>query len=714
MLDDTNISASPAGGLDTGPASLFSTFQGEQTSVSVDATAPEIKYKFGTKDHDELLGRLIARRNLGRKAIQDRSDDWDDIDDLLKMRINLTRGARNGDGSRSSTVKEANEKRSVVVPLMFATLQVRMAQIWGMWTGRDPAAQIEGSEPSDVNTAKLMEAAIAYDFRQMNYPMVAYQAIWDAERYGIAGILDTWEVDTGWITRSPKRKTGDLPPILEKISRLIQPQDWEQQRDWGPRREYNLYRPINPRCLYVDPRHSFANQQDGEFVGMSSDVGYMYVVERSQDNDGPFFNVDAVKEHAGAGQRSASARREHLGEKADHLDHGTYGLDHLQIKLIPREWGLGDGDRPERWWFSWIDDTVIVRCHRSSYAHDKYTIGIGESIPDAHGLDNPGWGEQLYPASLFMNWLANSHIAGIKRWLRNAAVYAPSLINEADLFSPLPNGGIRLTPKGETSLLNGSMPGGIMGAFAQLPVTDMTSPHMQMMSVLADFTQRMSAANDPMQGQTTQDKRTLGEVQQIVSSASQRIGTTAKLLDYQLIAPIMMRTISNRRQFTTAPQWYRVGGDLARELEARVASEPDKFQMNGGILQALVNPEDLSGNYDYISRMADGGQDASRSPQVWSAILEMVGQAPQLITAGSDGRQLDVREIFNELFRSAGIKNIDSFWKTPPQPMMPPGMDPMALAMAGGPGGADVQVVPDEQYQAGVQAGNYVDPQQVA
>ena len=79
---------------------------------------------------------------------------------------------------------------------------------------------------------------------------------------------------------------------------------------------------------------------------------------------------------------------------------------------------------------------------------------------------------------------------------------------------------------------------------------------------------------------------------------------------------------------------------------------------------------------------------------VWTQLMLGMGKFPQVTAPGPDGKQLDLRAIFNEVAKNLGVKNIEQFYVQAP-PMMP-----------GMPGQA--QVMPDEQVQRGVQEGNMI------
>jgi hypothetical protein len=406
----------------------------------------------------------------------------------------------------------------------------------------------------------------------------------------------------------------------------------------------------------------------------------MSILERSVKKSGPYFNVEELEKHAGQAARGreggAGSRRTRfnvdefmLRQGADDRDRGYFALDHFQIKLIPKEWEVGEGTDPELWWFTQADESLIIRAHKGAYEHGKLSYSVGEVLPDPHEILNAGMVEQLDGIQRVIDWLYNSRIANIRRAINNSIIFAPTLLEIADITHPNPAGTIRLTQKGEELLMTGTMPIGAM--YQQLQVADLTAPHLQTVGGLFDMAQRMTAANDPAMGQPTEEKRTLGEVQSILAAASQQLRIVAQLIDSQAIRPLVNRSISNRQQFTSLNQWFRVTGDLAR---------------GAGMQKIQASRQQLQGGFDYIPNSGVMPADPARQAELWLRMGEIAAKTPQLMQPGPDGKVLDLRKVFNEGFRAAGIKNVEQFYMQVPMP----------------------QVVPDALLAQAVQSGNAV------
>lgn len=642
-----------------------------EAAAGIVVAEPEVPLEqrlvYGSREHDSLLTRLVARVDLAERHISSRYDDWDRVDEHCRLYVDLSRQARKGDKTTDPNLKEMPFQRAIVVPLSLSVLQVRMTQLLAIFGSRQPMIQFEGRGAEDVKAAKLMETVVDYDLQQMPALPVFHALLQDAEKYGLGVTYDYWNAEYGW---KPRRR---LPPLIEGFL------SWAgislPEREWAMTREGNVWEPVDPFNFWPDPRVPISQLQQGEFVGHRSYRGSLHIKERAVANGGPYFNTEKLKEVAAAmsqRQRGASSRNRvakdqfslRSGESVDD-ESGFHALDHLQVKLIPRDWKLGPGERPEIWWFTVADEGLICRAHPSRYDHGRFTYSAAESIPDYHAQLNQGMVENLDGLQRFMNWLLNSHVENARKHLNDAMIYAPGLIEEADLLNPGPTRHIRLSKKGEELVLQGRLT--LAQVVQQITLVDVTSPHLRTLQVFMDMAQRMSGISDPQMSQTTDDKRTLGEVQQIIASSSQRLAMVARMIDAQAIHPLAKRAVANRQQFTELEQWFRISGDMAKEFD--------------GAKQLQIRPPDLAGDFDYIPHSGIIPPDPERYAQVWIRLLEGAAKLPQVIQPGPDGKVLDLREIFNEAARAAGVKDIEHFY---------------------------VSVVSDEAVADGVVAGNLI------
>lgn len=667
MAEPTNNATGPNKGLEYQTISA-----GEGPSIEerlrYDGTA--------TSFHAQILSRLVARRKMSERVMNRRYDAWQRVDEHCRMFIDLNRKAKNADGSTDPDMKEMPWARSIVVPVSYAILQVYLTQLMGIYTRRDPPIEIYGIGPEDVRPAKLMNAVIGYDQVQTNYPLELYTGCQDAMKYGIGGFHDSWEEEFGY---KMDKASKEFQPWLKAMGYPI------SRRMWGKRREYNKVEAWDPYNTFPDPRVSLSNLSRGEFFGHRLWRGYLDICSKSQENGGPYFNTEQVKRLSPRAQAIRTRNRfqqsqMNLTGSLGENDRGFHAIDTMMVNLIPAEWGLGNGTRPELWQFAWVDDQCIIRAHPSEYEHFSYNYSAFESNIDTHVFGNQGSIENIDGLQRFMNWTYNSHLQNQIRHLNNRSIYAPSYVESYDVENPDAAMHIRLTALGEQTIREGRIT--IDQVYKQLQIADVTMPLVNSVNQMFDFAMRMSGAADQMMGRTTQEKRTLGEVSRVGHEGSMRMSMHASMMDFQGIRPMALRWASNRQQFTDEAQYVRIAGDMAEEF---------------GGERVRVRAEDLAGNFDYLPKTGPEPPDPGQMAQVMFEGLASIMKAPEILALPDrNGKVLDPHEFIKEGLRDKGVKNISDFYKM----------------LGGQPGqqmpGMNVQVRPDEEVARMAERGNII------
>jgi len=640
--------------------------------------------------HAELLTKLRRRIEAGDRHIQQRFDSWNRVDEHYRMYIDLTARARRSDFSIDQNEMEMPWGRSIAIPVTYSNLLVRMVQLQAALTSREPPIHIEGRGPEDVRPARVMETLLRYDLENMGFNLILWSLVQDVERYGCGIIYDSWHEEWGYVTKwPPPAPMADGPIGQFMASSLAEP-----YREFGLRMEGNKLVNVDPFKYIPDPGCPLGDPQAGEFVGHWSRPNYISLLEMSVENRGPYFNLEDARSHMRVYGETGYGRNVHgeysdegIGNDDDRL--GVMEVANLQWKLIPARHGLGPSERPEIWQFSVANNTTIIRAHRLPYDHGRFCYSVAECVPDPHAPFTPGTGEHIEGLERFITWLINSHLQNTFTALNNQLVYSNEFIEEQDILNPGPAFHIRLTAEGNEMLRQGRP---INSLYSQLQFIDITKGHMEDAQAIYQWTQRIAAANDVQQGLQLPSQRTLGEIQTIMQTSTQRILAHARLMDDQVIRRVASRMIANRQQLTTMEQYIRVTGDLAGEI---------------GMDRIMVKPRDVWGNFDYIPHTPLMPQDPARVAEAWLSLLKVVGAAPQLMAPGPDGKAFNIRAAVNQYGQSLGIRFTDQLWEQ----VLPAGMPPQLAAMLAAGGGlppVGARVVPDEQAAAAAEAGNAV------
>ena len=613
--------------------------------------------KANTRLHDILVSRLRSRIELSDRFTRERLSDWDRVDEHMHMFIDLRRNRRRSDETVHPTEKEMPFDSGVVVPLSYAVLQVRLTALMAIFLAREPLIQLKGSGPEDIFAAERLEALLAHDLRQMQSPLIMYAAMQDSEKYGIGTIADQWDQNWGHkVNRGIEQFMGSNPIFRSAMIELgLNPQDFEQ-REWGLISEGNKWRVVDPRALIIDPRVESHDVQNMEFIGDTVAKSRMFLIERSIENNGPYFNLDVLaRTGGGQGDTRGSFDRvfgeEHpfkLRASSAELDRDVFDIAQIQVKLVPNEWGLGSSKLPEIWWFGLANKRVIVRAHRSPYDHNQFGYATLQSNIDVHNNNNPGTMTNLISIQNLANWLYSSHVENVKRFLNDAFVYVPKFFELSDILEPGPARHIRLNELGEQFIEHGGQIGSLIH---QLPMQDLTQQHLSEMDKLFDLANRMTGVNDPAMGIPTKSKRTLGEINNVLQTSSRRISLTAQLYDCTGLTPLSYRAIANRQQFTTREQYVELLGEAARRE---------------GTDRLLINRSMIQGNFNYIPITGITPPEPSRFGQVWLEFLQIAAQIP-----GAE-QIVNFQAIIKQFIEKQGIRNIEEFLVNPTQNILDP------------------------------------------
>jgi hypothetical protein len=634
-----------------------------------------------SKLHGLLLGELNGMIEASKSHIEQRFDDWDRIDYQMRLYMDLDAPRREADKSLNYDAKNMPYKGTICMPVMYSLIMTRAAHIFSLLTQTDPRIHYEATDSDDAFGARVHEVLARYDLRQTMFDMKMWQAVMDEERYGLAVWYDTFEEEFGY---QPRKGLSPLDAMLQGID-LSEPV-YQRTKEW------NNIQAIDPRLFRPDPNVPIGDPQRGNYIGHEDHTNILWYLERKlRDKSGPFFNCSRMRRQSeGESTDSEVGGRWVDGDySGSHMSkYNNPKVTHLQWKIIPREWGLSPNSRPEIWWFSVYNNQLIIRAHKSVYAHGKFTYSVSTGDLDLHAPFVPGMAQQMIGGGDLINWLTGSHIVNAKKIINDQIVYNDDLIDPNDMANPGPAKHIRLTRRGKRMQEMGQMR--IQDMYGQLQVTDITKQHLETTQQIFQAFQRMSATPDTMQGMPLPTKRTLGEVTAVSQAATLRLGTAAQLLDLGLVKPFADRLISNRQQFTSMEKYYRLAGRLIEQL---------------GGEQILVKPGDLQGEYDYIAHTPTMAPDPARQTAIWGQLLTMLAQAPQLMNPDSEGKVLNPIAVFDEFVRSAGINYLDQFkvQTQPPEGAPLPGQLPPEAQTGASQPGVDVQS--EEQIDKGVQSG---------
>ncbi len=406
----------------------------------------------GSEEHRRLVELVRSRRDYSSRHISARYPSWRQSERTMRAFVDTTE--TNTEGKLVAPFAS-----SIVLPVTQAVVQTQLAFDLAAFTQNQPVVQLDGENPSSVRSAKVMEQVLEWEWRKKRMIIELMSWLFDRRRYGVGILWNRWTKNVSYVEAEEDR-TISLPLLGLTIPRP--PRKFLKE---VVQYEGNEAYATDPFRFWPDPRVPIARIQDGEFVGRTIRRSFSYLLE--QEAAGFYQNVNLIPPHTQANLKvggtepnvgNSSDRERSLGltsvfsqfgDTTDFQDRGYVDLDEFVIKMVPRRYGLDDSDRPQKWWITMANDSIIVRAERFGYDHDEFPVAIMEGNIDAHSQLNQGTVEQLQPLQTIASYLWNSHYENVRKFLNDSLVVNPKYIMIEDILAPQPGRLIRLKPEAQ-------------------------------------------------------------------------------------------------------------------------------------------------------------------------------------------------------------------------------------------------------------------------
>jgi hypothetical protein len=662
-----------------------------------DRVAPSVD----SPEHGRLLELVRSRCALSVRKMGTYYEGWRKADRIYQHYVDPSETDREGKRLYPYT-------RSIVVPMSFAIVQTQIAWELTAFTQRVPVVPLDGLSPEDVKPSKVMEQVLQHEWAADKMNLALYQWLLDRRRYGLGVVWVNW-------VRDATRQRVEVPKVLPLPFLGVTLQTGTRM-EWRDRVKYegNRLEPIDPFQFYPDPRVALADAHRGEFVGFRTTRHYHELL--LQERDGQYTNVEAIPrravstsgwgvggldpqprglESSGAGLADWMAQ---IGPNTvDFQEHGTVRLDIFVIRLIPRDYGLGEAKIPQKYVVVTANEAVVIRARPFEYDHDELPACVMELSPDRHVFSSPGTIHHIEDLQDHLSWLYNSHAENVRRTLNNQLIVDPSVLEIQDLLQPQPGLLARIRREYQ------GRPGVLDAAVKQLPMVDVTRTHGQDMAGAIDIMQRVAAAPENLQGVLSQGDKTLGEQQMAVTAAAGRLRMEAQLGWLQGMNRATYIRLSNVQQFMSQDRWLKIVGTYPRALGVPTDQQFLK-----------IGPDEVQGQFTYGMPDMIVRSDEKMLMAMRELVLAVM-KDPEL------RQRFDVVKLFGVVAQYAGIKNLEDYERELPTatgqvpvPGMPAfsmpgvggGTPPGALPPAQGP--VQPQVLPDEQVLEQVSRGNLI------
>jgi len=534
------------------------------------------------------------------------------------------------------TLKQTNqpppEPFQIVVPYTYATLHAAATYISSVLLNKKPIFGLNASRGTAVDNARYMEQALQYQLEESGGHETLWQQIWDGLNYSFATARINWEVSEGQIMKMQGRQRAFEQGIIYAGNKLV---------------------PVDPYNCLPDPRVPLhLAPERGDFMFTKMELSAMVLKDMEISGELKWVSEALAKTNYGYGaDDNASQRRSRIGlgkgeRLIDPKDVISFRCVHEgTVRLVPKEWKLGDSTSSELWKFTWIKGGQIMQAEPLNMLHMQHPYATQE--PNSLGYDfmSLSMGEMISVFQDILSWLVSSRMENVRAAIANTFVADPARVEINDIRSSTIGRVIRLK--------QAAMGLPVQQAIQQLITNDVTGGHLadiQTMRMLADST---TGVNDNLRGiQTQGGRRSATEARMSMQAGASRLSQLAVRISAQQLRRMAQQMIINTQQLMPDEMWVEVTGDDGRWTSNK------------------VTPEMMVGSYNF--QVTDGSLpvDKMALTEVWKEILFGIAQDPEL------RQRFSLAEIFKYTAELGGAKNIDSF-ELPPQPQIaPPGVDP--------------------------------------
>lgn len=608
--------------------------------------------------HRETLQKLEAMFKFGKDEMKKHYSRWNYAEQRIQAWTSITDYQRLMDNVNNDPTAGPPEPISVIVPYSYATIHAAATFIAQVLLGRKPIFPLLATRGTESERARHMELALQSNLDASRGQETLWQfACWDPLIYGFGTAKNAWEERTG-----------------QTIRWLAGKRDTVTQTTFAG----NVTSAVDPYALAPDPRVPLHQCNiRGDFMFCEDQISESVLKDLEKDKQLKWVD-EAIRKDKQYNDRLTSPvvenrRRIKIGIRGEALTTpanviGFHNVREGTVRLVPKDWKLGDSERSELWKFSWMKNQ-IMQAEPLGMIHSMHPMVCTEPTSFGHDFMSVAMHDMIGPFQDILSWLVSSRMENVRTAINNQFILDPSRVEVND---------VRNSPIGRVIRLKQSAIGlPVREAIMQLAVQDVTMGHItdiQTMRILADT---ITGVNDNMRGiQTAGGRRSATEARMSMQAGASRLSQMAIRVSGQAFQPLAQQMIMNVQQFMPDEMWIETTGD------------------DGAQISTKITPEMIVGQFNF--QVSDGTlpYDKTALLEAWKEIMFGVAKDPELRQTYS------LPQIFRYVAELGGAKNIDSFKQQAlpapvangnpfvvgaGQPQQQPGMVPLAAAQPGAP-----------------------------
>lgn len=599
---------------------------------------PIDKLKPGSEKHKAVLEKLDAMLKFSSDEMDKHKSRWRFMEQKVQAYVmgqdyDQLMDRISSQSPKGRTVITAPDPIQIIVPYTYATLHAAATYMGSVLIGRKPVFPLSGSRGSTAETTRYMEQALQYNIDASLGMEVLWQQIWDSLLYSFGAVRIRWEEKSG---KTMKFAGGQR--VFEE----------------GLIYSGNKLDAIDPYNFYPDPRTPLHKcNQLGDFMFRRERVSL--TVLKDMEKAGHYKWVKEAVENVSewtresTGDNNTSARRDRiqLGGTLKLSAKNVAGFGDIYegtVRLVPKDWDLGESETSELWQFAWIKNKQIIQAEPLGMMHDYHPFAVGEPTSLGYDFMSLSQAEMITVFQDILSWLVSSRMENVRAAIANTFIADPARVEVNDIRSSTIGRVIRMK--------QAAMGLPIQQAIQQLIVQDVTGGHLADIQTMRTMADSVTGVNDNLRGiQTAGGRRSATEARMSMQAGASRLSQLAVRLSSQSYWPMTTQMISNIQQYMPDEMWIEVSGDVENST-------------------VNLTPDMLVGSFNY--QISDGTLPLDKGAllEQWKEILFGIAQDPEL------RQQYSLPEIFRFVAELGGAKNIDSFkQKAPPPQIMAPGQE---------------------------------------
>ncbi len=598
-----------------------------------------LKLRPGSKLHSKLRTEILKRATEAAGTMSKRHASWRAVDDSLTTYVRTNKKSNNDQKLSAKSRKHNMLARQdsndieIVFPYSYTILETLMSYLMSAFV-QDPMFRYEGVGSEDIIGATLLEKVIALDCIRNKVGLAIHTLCRDGLSYGIGVATPTWREKYG-------KKRSKVP---RKILGIEIPGSYKTKVTSELLYEGNDLENIDPYLILPDTNFGIQDLQKSEFFGWVKATNLMDMLNEEKEDDN-LFNVKYLKDITTKGSsifKDVSGRSGSSGVKATRDTSLSNPVDEINmyIKLVPKDWELGDGEYPEKWYFTLSNDTIITRAMPLGLDHDDFPVVAIAPDFDGYSVAPISKMEILGGMQSTLDWMFNSHIKNVRKAINDMFVIDPYLINAKDVENPEAGKVIRTRRP--------AWGRGVKDSIMQFPVADATRGHVADAGFIMNYMEKVGGADSAAQGSLRQggpERLTGAEFKGTQQGQFNRLNRLAQIIGMQAMQDIGYMFAMHTQQFLQQDTYVKIVGNLPQELEKI------RGAINQGRMQ--VSPYDLLINFDVIVK--DGSLPGNDSSGVWIQLYEILSKTPELAA------KFDMVRIFEHIAKNNGAKDIEQF-----------------------------------------------------